>query len=235
MTTRPIVMMRPLVLRSIVLLIVCATASGIGAAAASRSGEIGERDARIIYTALLATGGATLLLPCFLAHEARRPYPLTVFPGFAVATLLLGFGLSIAAVWSNYGATFDHSAESITLIGAAMAHICLISLVRLRRKLIALQLVSISITSVLVALLVNLLWQHDMSDAYRRLVEVIGVAAAVSILLVPTVHRLTRSWPQERETPKVASYCPHCGAVLRTLSRESRCQACSVRFRVRFF
>ncbi len=235
MTTRPLVMMRPLVFRSILLLIVCATASGIGAMVASRSGQLDVTEARIIYTALLATGAATLLLPCFLAHEARRPYPLTVFPGFAVATLLLGFALCIAAVWTNYSVTFDHSAESIALIGAAMAQVCLISLARLRRKLVLLQFVSVLLTGALVALLVNLVWQHDSSDAYRRLLAVAGGLAVVSTLLVSLVDRLTRAWPQPFETPKVASYCPHCGAVLRTLSREGRCQACGMRFRVRFF
>ena len=227
-------MMRPLVMRWLVLLIVCATASGIAAAAASRSGQISDHDARIIYTALLATGGATLLLPCFLAHEARRPYPLTVFPGFAVATLLLGFGLCIAAVWTHYSTTFDHAAESFALIGAAMAHVCLVSLAQLRRRQVALQLVSVVATSVLIALLIVVLWRHGTTDAYRRVLEVAGVLVAVTTLLVAAFDHLTRDWPREREAPKVASYCPHCGAVLRTLSRESRCQSCGVRFRLRF-
>jgi hypothetical protein len=233
MTARPMLMIRPLVFRTIILLIGCNASAGIAAIVAGGSGQVGNTEAKVIYTTLLATGGAALVLPCFLAHEARRPRPLTVLPAFAVGTLLLGFGLCIAAVWTQHSNTFDNSTVSLALVGAAMAHLCLISLAQLRTRLIVLQLFAVVTTSILAGLIVKAVWAGNVSDLYWSALAVDAILAAATTILVPVADRLARFSPP-LETPKSASYCPHCGAVLRTLTRDGLCQACGVRFRVDF-
>ncbi len=177
-------------------------------------------------------------MPCILAHEAARPKPLTLLPSFAVSCLFIGTALGVYLVWSHLfsGDTAERVAWSFGIAGAGLAHVCLLSLVRMRRRTVWLQLLAATFTAALTAMVIGALWtdidEGGIDDWKWRAFIVTAILTAATSLLVPVVDRMLRSRPEYLGTPQRPSYCPNCGAVLHM--EEPRCLACGIRFRIEF-
>lgn len=228
---------RPLVFRTIVLLIVANATAGITVIVAGSGSQIGDTEGKVLLTTGLLSLAALLFLPCVLAHEAGRPKPITLLPSFAVSCLLIGFSLGIYLVWSDLTDDLPNKiAWSFGLVAAGSSHVCLLSLVRMRRSLLWLQLLSVLFTAALTAMIVSAFWtdfaDEGIDDWKWRLFIVVAILTAATSLLVPVVDRMLRSRPDNAGTPRRPSYCPNCAAVLHM--EEPRCLACGARFRVEF-
>ena len=232
----PRVAVRPLVFRTIILLVLVNATAGIIVIVAG-DGQVGTTESNVLLTTGLLSLATLLFLPCVLAHEAGRPKPFTLLPSFAVSCILIGFSLAIYLVWADPdGDTADRVAWSFGIASAGLAHICLLSLVRMRRSMLGLQLLAVGLTAALTAMIVSAFWTEIVDDGVDdwkvRVFIVVAILSAATSLLVPVVDRMLRSRPEDAGTPRRPSYCPNCGAVLHM--EDPRCLACGVRFRVEF-
>lgn len=232
----PRVAVRPLVFRTIIALVVFNAAAGI-IVVVTGDGQVGTTESNVLLTTGLLSLATLLFLPCVLAHEAGRPKPFTLLPSFAVSCILIGFGLGIYLVWADPDKdTLDKIAWSFGIAAVGLAHVCLLSLVRMRRSMLWLQLLAGLFTAALTAMIVSAFWTDLVDDGIDdwkvRLFIVVAILTAATSLLVPVVERLMRSRPEFAGAPTRPSYCPNCGAVLHM--EEPRCLACGVRFRVEF-
>jgi hypothetical protein len=233
----PRLAIRPLVFRTIILLVVVNAAAGIAVIVAGSGSQIGDTESKVLLTTGLLSLTALLLLPCVLAHEAGRPKPLTLLPSFAVSCLLIGASLGVYLVWSDLTDDLPNKiAWSFGVAGGGLAHVCLVSLVRMRRSFVWLQLLAVLFTAALTAMILSAFWtdfaDEDIDDWKWRAFIITAILAAATSLLVPVVALLLRSRPHGAGTPRRASYCPNCAAVLHM--EEPRCLACGARFRVEF-
>jgi hypothetical protein len=147
----PRLAIRPLVFRTIILLVVVNAAAGIAVIVAGGDSQIGDTESNILLTTGMLSLAALLLLPCVLAHEAGRPKPFTLLPSFAVSCLLIGFSLGIYLLWTDpSGNTPENIAWSFGIGGGGASFVCLISLVRMRRGFVWLQLLAIVFSTVLI-------------------------------------------------------------------------------------
>ena len=228
--------LRPFVFRTIIFLVIVNAAAGIAVITAG-SGQVGSTERHILETTALLSLGTLLALPCILAHEAGRPKPFTLLPSFAVSCLLIAVSLGVYQIWEDpIGDLVDQLAWSFGIAGAGLAHVCLISLVRMRRRWLWLQLLAVLFTAALAAMLVSAFWTEfddgGFDDWKVRLFTIVAILAAATSLLVPLVDRMFRSRPESAGTPRRPAYCPNCGAVLHM--DDPRCLACGARFRVEF-
>lgn len=230
---------RPLVFRTIILLVVVNATAGIAVIVAGSGTRVGATEENILLTTGLLSLAALLFLPCVLAHEAGRPKPFTLLPSFAVSCLLIGFGLGIYLVWDD---PFNDDTElkvawSFGVAAAGLAHICLLSLVRIWGRFIWLQLFAVLFTAALTAMIVSAFWTDiddgGIEDWRWRVFIVTAILAAAASLLLPVVDHLLRSRPRNDGTPTRPTYCPNCAAPLHM--EEPRCLACGARFRVEFY
>ncbi len=229
---------RPLVFRTIILLVVVNAAAGIAVIVAGSGTQIGTTESNVLETTGLLSLATLLFLPCVLAHEAGRPKPFTLLPSFAVSCLLIGFSMGVYLVWNDLnGDTPERIAWSFGIASAGMAHVCLLSLVRMRRRWLWLQLLAVLFTAAITAMIVSAFWTDIDEDGFEdwkwRVFIVVAILTASTSLLVPIVDRMLRSRPENPGTPRRPSYCPNCAAVLHM--DEPRCLACGARFRVEFF
>ena len=233
----PRLAIRPLVFRTIILLVIVNATAGITVIVAGGGSQIGDTESNILLTTGMLSLAALLLLPCVLAHEAGRPRPFTLLPSFAVSCLLIGFSLGIYLLWTDpSGDTPEKIAWSFGIAGGGGSFVCLISLVRMRRGFVWPQLLAIVFSAVLTAMIVSAFWSDFADDSIddwkTRVFIVAAILTAATSLLVPVVNLMLRSRPQGSGTPHRASFCPNCAAVLHM--EEPRCLACGVRFRVEF-
>ena len=231
----PRLAIRPLVFRTIILLVVVNATAGIAVIVAGSGSQVGGSEGKVLLTTGLLSLAALLFLPCVLAHEAGRPKPFTLLPSFAVSSLLIGFGLAVYLVWVDpSGDTPDKIAWSFGLAGGGLSHVCLLSLVRMRRSFVWLQFLAVVFTGAVTAMIISGFWtdfaDEGISDWKWRVFIVTAILAAATSLVLPLVDRLLRSRP-ESDRPR-PSYCPNCAAVLHM--EEPRCLACGARFRIEF-
>jgi hypothetical protein len=227
---------RPLVFRTIIALVIVNATAGIVVIAAG-SGQVGSTESHVLLTTGLLSLATLLALPCILAHEAGRPRPFTLLPSFAVSCLLIAVSLGIYVIWEEPDRdVLDKIAWSFGFAGAGIAHVCLISLVRMRRRWLWLQLLAILFTAALTAMIVSAFWTDlgdgGFDDWKVRLFTVVAILTAATSLLVSLVDRMLRSRPETPGTPRRPAYCPNCGAVLHM--DDPRCLACGARFRVEY-
>jgi hypothetical protein len=228
---------RPLVFRTIILLVVVNAAAGI-AVIVGGSGQLGDTESNVLETTALLSLATLLCLPCVLAHEAGRPKPFTLLPSLAVSCLLIGTALGVYLAWDEAfsGDTDTRIAWSFGIAGVGLAHVCLLSLVRMQRRVVWLQLLAALLTAALAAMVISSIWtdidEGGIEDWKWRAFIVAAILTAATSLLVPVTEHMLRSRVEPLGTPQRATYCPNCGAVLHM--EEPRCLACGVRFRIEF-
>ena len=234
----PRLAVRPLVFRTIILLIVVNATAGIYVILQGSGTQVGTTESNVLETTAILSVAALLFLPCVLAHEAGRPQPVTVLPSFALSCLLVAVCLGLYLIWQDPIAadTPQRAAWSFGVSAAGLAHVCLLSLVRMRRHAVWLQLAAVAFTAALTAMIVSAFWTDitdgGVEDWKVRAFIVVAILTAATSLLVPVVYYLMRSQAEEAGTPRRPSYCPNCAAPL--LMEEPRCLACGARFRVEF-
>jgi hypothetical protein len=227
---------RPLLFRTIALLVVVNATAGIIVIVAG-SGQVGSTESNVLETTGFLSLGALLLLPCVLAYDAGRPETFPALPVIAGGCLVVGFGLAVYLVWADpTGDTLNKVAASFGVAGGGLAHVCLLSLLRVRRQHAWLQLLAAVLTLVLAALLINAFWtipvEGGFDDWKVRLFAVVAILAAATSLLAALVDRLAAARPPVDAAPRRPTYCPNCGAPLS--EGRLRCAACGARFRIEF-
>jgi hypothetical protein len=227
---------RPLLLRTIALLVLVNATAGIIVIVAG-SGQVGSTEAHVLETTAFLSLAALLLLPCVLAFDAGRPEAFPYLPQVAAACLVVGFALAVYLVWDDpRGDTLTKVSASFAVAGGGMAHVCLLSLLRLRRHHVWLQVFASRLTLVLATLLINAFWtipvEGGLEDWKVRLFVVVAILTAATSLLAALVERLSGSRSEPQEAAKRAAYCPNCGAALP--EAQFRCAVCGAQFRIEF-
>lgn len=237
MPAMPRFAIRPLVFRTVILLVVINALAGIAVIVAGNGIRVGDTESKILESTGLLSLATLLFLPCVLAHEAGRPKPFTLLPSFAVSCLLIGFTLGVYLIWTDINSDIPaHVAWSFGIASAGLAHVCLLSLARMRRRFISLQLLAVLLTMGLTAIIVGAVWtnidQGGIGDWKWRVFIVLAILTAATSLLIPLVDRMMRYRTLGPSTPARPTYCPNCGAVLHM--DEPHCLACGARFRIEF-
>jgi hypothetical protein len=200
------------------------------------SGQVGSTEAHVLETTGLLSLAALLMLPCALAYEAARPTAFPLLPAIAAGCLFAGFGLAVYLVWTDpNGDTAAKVAGTFGVAGGGLAHVCLLSLARMRAHA-WLQLLAASLTFAVAAMIISAVWtvpvEGGWDDWKVRAFAVVAILAAATSLLVPLVDRLAQAGDRQIVAQQRLRFCPACGAALPIDA--AGCSVCGARFRVEF-
>jgi hypothetical protein len=175
--------------------------------------EFGETQGKLLATSLCVTGAVLLALACEPAWERRLLGPV---PYLGAVFGTIGFGLTIAGIWSEpESEAFGQTTTSVMALAVAGALASLLALARLtpgHRWVLTLTLGQLALGAALVA---SVPWLgDDPAEWYLRGMGVSLIALAAFTVTVPVLH-----WVDRRAGPVPASagairYCPYCGGTI---------------------
>jgi hypothetical protein len=129
------------------------------------------------------------------------------------------------------GADYWKLAVSLASVGAWAAYVSTQSLARLAPQFRWSFTASFTLSAALTLVGLFGLWNRAGSGDFWRLLGALAVLAAASALVVPILHRASRSVRAGTSGNVQAAFCPRCG---RQLSRAGACEGCGAHFEVRF-
>ena len=208
-------------------------ALGIYAIAAAGFGKL---EVKILVTSLGVSGASMLALACVPALERRRLGPV---PRCGIAAACGGFVLLTASVWNEFDVKpLWKAAWTLAIVAVAAAHASLLALARLAPRFRWALVGAVGLGFTFSGLAVSLVWgEWSDSDAFGRSVGVVAVLFAAFTILVPVLHRASRSefGPLGASGPPSVHFCPRCGRPASVaVDGVAACTRCGVRFSVRF-
>lgn len=203
------------------------------------SGDFGELQARVLLTTLTVTGASICGLACGAYWETGRNRAL---PGAGIALTIIGAGVVIFGIWYKTSANnFWKIAASICLVAIATAHVCLLSLARLKGRYRWAMGAAYILAYALATLLIIAMWaESNNSDWFPRLIGVVSILLAAVSLIVPIFHRLSGVEASAPVVPPTENglwptvTCPRCGGSLANSTAEIVCGHCACRFQIAY-
>jgi len=217
--------MRRTLTRLVIALIVANAALAI---VALLSGDIGDTEAKILGTSLLATACAVLAMMCAPALADHR---LGAVPHLGIAGAIVGFGLVTAALWTeDIGAVWlGRTAATAFVVAVAAALACLLSAWKVRGAGAWVGGAANLLIVVTAGMILAAVWTDIAGSGYWRMFSVAAVLLAAAALAVPVLHR---GAPEPAGDP--ITRCPFCGnAIEGTAGAAIACPSCGRRYRVR--
>jgi hypothetical protein len=204
--------------------------AALGIAALVVSG-FGALERRVLLTSLAVSAAGVLGLACTPALERGRLRPL---PRLGLAATVGSFALFVALIWLGDPPEALGKAAGTLLIGAvAAAHGSLVGLARLARRYRLVAPAAAGLALLLAAVAAAGIWSEPPGGWYPRLVGVLAVLLAAFTLLVPILHRASRTELSTAGAAAGLRFCPYCGAELAAPEGvEASCGACGARFTV---
>ncbi len=196
-------------------------------------GEFGEIQAKVLATTVSVSLFSIAALCCAAAAESGRGGVLPIFGIFvsAVAAILI-----VSGIWSDADSeTYWKTAASFAVVGAAVAHMSLLSLARLapgHRWVLHGAHAAIALLAVLI---VSALWAEPEEEAFFRWLGIDAILATALTILVPILHRIggEGSFPVTDEGRARRVVCPSCGTEETHPLGRIRCSHCGCVFAVR--
>jgi hypothetical protein len=184
-------------------------------------GEIGDTEAKVFATSLLATMGATLALICAPAAAAGRVPP---WPQVGIATGLAAAGTFMIALWADApeglldvgGAAVSFSLAS-ALVSVLSSWPASGSMAWVRLAASGLALVGAAMVSVSLFAVIDL-------DGYWRLFGIVMVLLGATAIATPIVSRMS---PPAEAGGATFGHCPFCGAAIDgVVGTATQCPSC---------
>lgn len=197
------------------------------------SPDWGETQGKILGTSLCVTGAILLALACEPAWERSL---LTPVPYAGAILGLVGFGLGIAAIWTEPSSDAYGRATG-TVFAAAVACVIasLLALARLAPGHRWVFLVTLGLLAAGATMFAVSLWLgDDPNETYMRAMGIVLVVLAAFAVSVPVLHWVDRGAVAVAEATTAAiRFCPHCGARLAgEIGVELACDRCGREFAV---
>jgi hypothetical protein len=217
-------------------LIVSVAISAVLGIIAILTGNFGKFEIRIIFTTLTISAASIGALACGAAGEAGRYKTLSTI-GIGVA--ILAAVLLIAGIWFEpSGDQYWKFTASTSVVAAATAHACLLSLAKLARRFAWLRPLALVTIYLLATFIVLSIYFEPTSDFGLRLIGTTSIIVAAITIITPIFHRLSRddfhvaTAETERQKLWATVTCPECGATQPNSLKETTCDRCGCRFRV---
>lgn len=178
---------------SLRLLIASIVISGLFGVWALLSGELGELQARVLWTSLCVTGATLFISACALAWDRHTR---DIAPPLGILASVIGYGMLALAAWVDIGSErYFQIALSAVLAGLSLAHISLLSLARLALRYRFVTGLAMLVSMSLAGLLIALLFWHYPPDWVGRAFGALVIAAITTTTLVAVLHRMNRDFP----------------------------------------
>jgi ssDNA-binding Zn-finger/Zn-ribbon topoisomerase 1 len=217
-------------------LIVSVAISAVLGIIAILTGNFGKFEIRIIFTTLTISAASIGALACGAASEAGRHKELAT-TGMVLA--IVAAVLLIAGIWFEpEGEQFWKFTASLSVLAAATAHACLLSLAKLAQRFAWSRIFALAAVYLLATLIIVALYSEPTGDFTLRLIGTTSIIVAAITVITPIFHRLSRddfhAALAETERPKLWATvtCPECGATQPNSPKETTCDRCGCRFRV---
>jgi hypothetical protein len=224
--------MRTLALRSLIGSIAASALVGIYVLLL---GSFGEREERVLLTAMSVSGLSILAMACGSAFERSR---LGKLPQAGALASVASFVLFMVGIWSDSGwRSLWYLAISLALLACATAFASLLSLATLARKFRWTQRLGMISAFLLAAVLILVLWAELDSEGAWRLVGVLAIVVGAVAIGVPVLHHMSEPAPgraSARQESRIR-FCVACGHGLASGSDIATCNRCGARFRVDLF
>ncbi len=196
--------------------------------------HFGELQAKVLATSACVTGAGVLAFACLPALERRR---LHLVPQAGIVASVIGFGLLVIGAWAQpESPSFWQTAGTLLIVAAAAAFVSVLSLAELALRYRPVFLATALLAALFAAMLVRVVWSEGASEAYGRVLGVVGVLLAATTVSVPILHRASRSEARaEARSGSEVLFCPACGRRLGAAATAgTRCAACGAVFHVSF-
>jgi ssDNA-binding Zn-finger/Zn-ribbon topoisomerase 1 len=218
-------------------LIVSVAISAVLGIIAILTGNFGEFELRIIFSTLTISAASIGALACGAAGEAGRYKALSTI---GIALAIFAAVLLILGIWFEpHGEQFWKFTASTSVVAAATAHACLLSLAKLARRFAWSRSLAVVTIYLLATFIILSIYFEPTSDFGLRLIGTTSIIVAAITIITPIFHRLSRddfhNAIAETERPKLWATvtCPECGATQPNSLEETICDRCGCRFVVR--
>jgi hypothetical protein len=217
----------------LVSLVVSVVVSALLGIAALLIGQFGELQVKVLLTTVTISAFSICALCCAAFFETRRGVAL---PLTGILLGAVGGVLVVSGIWSEPGnETYWKTAGSFSVVAVAIAHMCLLSLARLREgHAWALWAAYVTI-GVLAGLIVYAIWGEPDEETFFRWMGVDAILATALSILIPVLHRLgsvaAEALPDEGRACRVV--CPSCGVEETHFLGRIQCNRCGCVFVVR--
>ncbi len=218
-------------------LIVSVVISAVLAIIAILTSNFGRFEVRVIFTTLTISVASIGALACGAANEAGRYRALSTL---GIALAILAAVLLIAGIWLEpRGDQFWKFTASTSVVAAATAHACLLSLAKLARRFAWLRPLAVVAIYLLATFIILSIYFEPTGDFGLRLIGTTSIIVAAITVIMPIFHRLSRDEFHNAvtELPKLWATvtCPECGSTQPNSLKETTCDHCGCRFVVRVF
>jgi hypothetical protein len=176
------------------------------------SGEFGELQARVLGTTLTVVGTSILGLACgaFLeSPRSRTNYALFFVPFGGIILAVLSAAITLWLIWgvTGWGSEGIYKTLFVFIMFAfSLAQLSLLSLARLSKRfrwaIIAAYAAVLALASIVSFLII--VEPHSDDGTVMRLIGVLAVVAAALTVMIPILHRLSRTEFVDVEMPSVA-------------------------------
>jgi hypothetical protein len=203
-------------------------------------GGDGDFNGKVLVTALSLSGLSLLVMACGAGLEQGKLGPLPYVGSAAAVTaflllMIVIWGIGNQRVWSQ-------NALGISIIGAAIALACLLSIPDLAPRFRWVRAIGFFSDAALVSMLNLFIW--DLLDTEgnipARMTGVFAILLGGTTIAVPVLHRMSSAGDNSQhaatlDSTGIAKHCVACGQPLKgSPGNQFTCSACGTRFRVEF-
>ena len=202
------------------------------------SGTFGSFQVRIVLTTLTISAASIFALASGALWEGKRG---RILPAAGIVLALLAAVLTITGIWLEpESESFWKFTASVSVLAAATAHTCLLSLAKLARRFAWASLTTFIAIYLLALLIVASIYIEPEGDLGFKLIGATSIIVAALTIMTPIFHRLSREDPGQVAEPETServlfatTTCPQCGATQPSTLSETLCDQCGCRFVVK--
>lgn len=201
-----------------------------------------------MMTSLSVSAASVLSLAILPAKERKLLGPV---PTVGIALSVLGFGMLVVLVWTNFSADdFGRLVASVLTFAVAAGYASLIALAVVQPKFRNIVNAAFGLAAVLSVLIVGVIWGEprasiSLQQVMLRLMGISSILLAATTVSIPVLHRLNRSEISVDESiaeleythvflDRQPSICLNCGDAGIDLAEDGtyECESCDARFRI---
>lgn len=217
-------------------LIVSVAASAVLGIIIVLAGSFSALQIKIVLTTLTISAASICALASGALWERRRRLFL---PLAGTILALLSAVLVILGIWTEAGSDeFWKFTVSVSLLGVATAHACLLALANLARQFVWARVAAFVAVYFLAGLFIYIIYFQPKGDSGVRIIGATGIVVAALTILTPIFHRLSRGDLDEKLSAVAVTElrlyatvgCPQCGSAQPNSLTEIKCGKCGCRF-----
>jgi len=198
-------------------------------------GEFGDTQGNILITSLSISAASVMSLAMFPARERGFLGPV---PNIGIALSILGFGLLVIMVWSDFRSDdLGRTAGSLLVFAVSAGYASLVSLAVIQPKFTRIVRAAYVLVAVLSVMIVGAIWGESEDKNLLRVMGVIAILITAATITIPVLHRINHqpllaSNRQGVRSVRRPARCVSCGSSeIKTIDGAIyQCDACQTRF-----